>query len=101
VGGGLLTAGASAWRLDVTWGAASTPRGEQVAWGVTCEAGDPACATVAWARCASGEPACAGIDRVAAARNVVWGTACGGADCQGAAWRHSRRSPETRAARGF
>jgi len=33
VRGGTLSAAASAWRADVTWGASSTPEGDDIAWG--------------------------------------------------------------------
>lgn len=83
VRGGRLTAGANAWSLDTTWGAATTAGGQGVEWGVmcptaTCDAGgweawrancaDETCSTVTW----GGE-----------AQDVVWGSACGGADCPG------------------
>ena len=34
VGGGDLAAGATAWSLDVTWGAAVTPTGAPISWGL-------------------------------------------------------------------
>ena len=55
VRGGTLMPDASAWAPDVAWGGASTPSGEPVNWGTD------------WAEGSS--------------LNVVWGSACGGADC--------------------
>lgn len=78
VKGGVLEASANAWALDVTWGARTTPRGELVTWGalptsepwrVPCA--DTACTQIAW--------------DAGRARNVVWGTTCGGLDCN-ATW---------------
>jgi hypothetical protein len=84
VRGGRLTPGANAWSPNVMWGAASTSSGERVEWGVICASGaceteaewsawsaacsDPTCSTVAW-----------GAEDSA---NVVWGSSCGGSDCQ-------------------
>ena len=51
--GDRLSAGANAWAVDVTWGASSTSSGQRVTTGLT------------------------------PTRNVVWGSACGGADCDG------------------
>jgi serine protease AprX len=86
VGGGLLSAPANAWRLDVTWGAQATPRGERVAWGVACDAGAAGCETIVWQACAGHESTCAEAAGPTTALNVVWGTACGGNDCPSAVW---------------
>jgi hypothetical protein len=51
--GGRLAATANAWPSDVTWGIATTPTGQQVNLGL------------------------------ASSRNVVWGSTCGGGDCEG------------------
>jgi hypothetical protein len=81
--GGRLTASANAWLADVTWGTAVTPNGQNVEWGVLCSTptcdettdnvwratcSNAACSDVTWGGGSSG--------------NVVWGSACGGADCQ-------------------
>jgi hypothetical protein len=60
VQGGDLTADANAWSTDVVWGSATTSQGQAVVWG-----------TSQW---------------VQTATNVVWGSTCGGADCQGVSW---------------
>lgn len=52
---GRLTATANAWSTDVTWGSATTPSGHAVTFGAMWRPSD--------------------------ARNVVWGSECGSADC--------------------
>jgi serine protease AprX len=64
VSGGRLHADASAWSANVTWGAATAPNGQAVEWGVV-PSGDP------WNQ------------ETGASENIVWGSACGGDDCQG------------------
>ncbi|HVL65830.1 MAG TPA: S8 family peptidase [Vicinamibacterales bacterium] len=41
VSGGVLTADASAWREDVMWGAAATPEGDDIVWGVRAAGDEP------------------------------------------------------------
>jgi hypothetical protein len=87
---------ANAWASDVVWGAATTPIGQAVRWGVTCstqscDAGtwiawesscvDASCTTVLWDRGYS--------------TNVVWGDTCGGADCVAQGWRPPPRGEPT------
>ncbi len=83
VQGGILTSHANAWATDVVWGAATTPVGQTVEWGLTCRAKN--CASEqkweAWgAQCTN-----AGCTTVSwdggYSFNVVWGAQCGGADC--------------------
>ena len=69
VRGGRLTATVNAWATDVVWGAASTPGGENIEWGVLCASGVCDATKGPWR---------AGT---APAVNVVWGPACGGEDC--------------------
>ena len=64
VSGGQLEAGANAWSTDLTWGAETTTAGSAVEWGVIASM-EP------WTR------------QAGASENVVWGSACDGADCQG------------------
>ena len=68
--GGRLMPDANAWANDVMWGAPQTPAGESIEWGGLCRRG---CDTFtgAWR-----------LDSAVLPRNVVWGTSCGGADCQ-------------------
>jgi serine protease AprX len=63
--GGQITAMANAWDLDVVWGAATAPDGQDLVWGVADVVDGSA-----WE----------GI--VADAPNIVWGSTCGGLDCQ-------------------
>jgi serine protease AprX len=76
--GGVPTFDASAWSVDVDWGAPSHAPGNVAwgvifdsqtstwsAWGASCS--DATCSDVTW-----GSPGAA---------NVVWGSTCGGADC--------------------
>ena len=37
VRGGVLSAAANAWRVDVTWGASATPAGDDVSWGTVAD----------------------------------------------------------------
>ena len=62
VQGGRLTANANAWSAGVTWGALTTPVGDAITLGTTADG--------KW-RPSKGP-----------VRNVVWGTICGGPDCQ-------------------
>jgi serine protease AprX len=70
VTGGWLTAGANAWRSDVTWGSSTARNGEPIEFGLNCAT--PTCETgaTAWT-----------IDP--GIRNVVWGSKCGNSDCAG------------------
>jgi serine protease AprX len=65
--GGRLTATATAWSPGVAWGAASTPSGAPIEWGVRDDDDDGA---AAWGLASSGN-----------APNVVWGTRCGRNNC--------------------
>jgi serine protease AprX len=92
VQGGELTSNANGWALDVVWGAATTPGGQNVTWGVVCPTGncavggggwdtwqtsclDAGCSSIVWGS----------VNSV----NVVWGSTCGGADCQTRTWSTS------------
>ena len=71
IGGGLLTQTANAWSNTVVWGTATTPEGAAIEWGVI---NDPSGTPIVW-RTDTTE-----------AENVVWGTTCGGHDCEGQTW---------------
>jgi serine protease AprX len=73
--GGKLTANANAWPTTVTWGSATTSAGANIEWGVIEVAGTDGVTERRWNLAAGSE-------------NVVWGTTCGGADCQ-APWSPS------------
>jgi serine protease AprX len=68
---GQLTADANGWSLDVIWGAATVPAGATVEWGVVCTANCDGAGT--WQPWTTSAPS----------QNVVWGSSCGGANCQG------------------
>jgi len=77
VGGGLIRPEATAWSRDVVWGAALTPRGQQVVWGIRCA---DSCAerdgtddVVPWGTTRPAVPVVLG--REGDDENVVWGTA--------------------------
>jgi serine protease AprX len=73
--GGRLAADANAWSTSVTWGEVTTQDGEPIAWGVRdsiVAAGTEAGTDSPW-------------DSSSESQNVVWGTECGGEDCD-AAW---------------
>ncbi|HEU4938491.1 MAG TPA: S8 family peptidase [Vicinamibacterales bacterium] len=83
IGGGVLRPDANAWRLDVTWGAATTGEGDAIVWGTVCTESD-ACGTIkgslpdedniVWGTSSAEED------------NIVWGTTCGGNDCSDTVW---------------
>ena len=86
-----LAGGANAWRTDVIWGAVSTSSGQSITWGSGCQ--DVACATLVSAD--SQVVSIGGSSLVVTTStatvtvvsdNVVWGSACGGANCTTAAW---------------
>jgi serine protease AprX len=71
--GGLLTSGANAWPTDVVWGAGTTPDGQNIEWGIICSESVCDDAGGTWAAWSTDDTA----------GNVVWGSACGGANCTG------------------
>jgi serine protease AprX len=82
--GGQIMPDVNAWSPGVAWGAPTTPAGDNVVWGVIWSPGpfgfgggwapwathcsDFTCSSVVWGNGNSD--------------NVVWGSSCGGADCQ-------------------
>jgi serine protease AprX len=79
--GGLITASASAWGRDVSWGAGRTAAGSPVTWGVLC---DPDCTQPTpdtWATICVSPDCGVAIWGDVTSENVVWGWICGGADC--------------------
>jgi serine protease AprX len=67
---GRITSDANAWSLGVAWGAAATPTGQIVEWGYACSTQSCDSPSGQWSL-ADAKP-----------RNVVWGTVCGGDDCE-------------------
>ena len=79
--GGMPMPGASAWANDVTWGAARTPQGAIVDWGVLCvTAGCDTRSASRWS-VACVDDGCTSLAWGDTSRNVVWGLRCGGGDC--------------------
>jgi serine protease AprX len=73
VSGGRLMTAANAWSTSLTWGAAATAEGQPIEWGWFCATDDCGTSGVPW------QP----WTLESGAHNVVWGLACGGADCSG------------------
>jgi len=92
VSGGRLTADANAWRADVAWGIATTPIGESVVWGTTCDGAD--CdrqwsidvandeASVVWGTADDQSVVWGTVDD----ESVVWGTSCSDPTCEPVIW---------------
>jgi hypothetical protein len=75
VQGGQLRPSVNAWSTDTRWGATTASGGQDVEWGVICSTGN--CPTDGtWAPWRPGTTG-------ATSQNVVWGSSCGGSDCQG------------------
>jgi serine protease AprX len=70
---GRPTADANAWPTSTTWGDTATVSGEAINFGVTCSAADCDADAASWTGWGVSSPS----------RNVVWGTRCGGDDCDG------------------
>ena len=96
IGGGTLRPDANAWRLNVTWGAASTDEGDTIVWGTVCDRAD-GCGLVIRGSTADEDnivwgTSCANsrCDEVvwgpSTEDNIVWGTVCGGGDCFRSVW---------------
>ena len=89
IGGGVLRPDANAWRLNVTWGAASTAEGDTIVWGTV--AGSVRGSSVAednivWGTTCESTTCDDIVWGTSAEDNIVWGTACGGADCSSVVW---------------
>jgi hypothetical protein len=66
--GGRLTAEGTAWATDVLWGSPTDSSGQHVTWGVVCVTSE----------CALNAP----WSDLLSFTNVVWGSLCGGLDCE-------------------
>ncbi len=82
IGGGILRPDANAWRVNVTWGAATTEDGDAIVWGTVCSQSDD-CGTV---KGSSTEDNIVWGTNSANEDNIVWGTTCGGDDCSNTVW---------------
>ena len=92
IGGGVLRPDANAWSPNVIWGASATDAGDTIVWGATC--GARACDnavlntsldqdSVVWGTSSEERNIVWGTSKEI---NIVWGTACGGADCNSVVW---------------
>jgi subtilisin family serine protease len=97
IGGGTLRPDANAWRLDVTWGAASTDEGDTIVWGTVCSRTDDCGAlirgsmsdedNIVWGTsCANDRCDDTVWGPSTDEDNIVWGTSCGGGDCLNTVW---------------
>ncbi len=95
IGGGVLRPDANAWRLDVTWGAASTDEGDTIVWGTVCSSSD--CGTlirgtlseednIVWGTSCASKSCDEVVWGPSTEDNIVWGTTCGGDDCSNHVW---------------
>jgi serine protease AprX len=92
IGGGLLRPDANAWSANVIWGSSTTDEGDTIIWGTTCA--DKACDDTAWNTSAEEDTVVWGTSSqedtivwgTSEKDNIVWGTACGGADCDNLVW---------------
>ncbi len=96
IGGGILRADANAWRLDVTWGSASTNEGDTIVWGSVCDRSED-CGNlirgsssdennIVWGTTCPIDQCDAVVWGPSTEDNIVWGTACGGDDCFSTVW---------------
>ena len=76
VHGGQLRPDVNAWPASLTWGTTPTSNGQDVEWGVICSGDCENGGT--WGPWRTGTPGPDG------SHNVVWGSSCGGSNCQGA-----------------
>ena len=81
VWGGVLTPDANAWFFETQWGAKKTPAGADVVWGAIPAGGDGSTATWRLWSVHCIDFTCSSADW-GPSENVVWGSACGGNDCQ-------------------
>jgi hypothetical protein len=116
VKGGVLTPGGSAWALNIVWGDATGPNGQNIVWGDNCDTAS--CnnmvwgSNIVWGDTADGDNIVWGNsdgdnivwgnslgDNIVwgnnivwgdfADDNIVWGNDCGGADCDNIVWGNS------------
>jgi serine protease AprX len=85
IGGGYVMPDANAWSPGAAWGAPTTGSGTNIVWGViwSPDASGSGGAWTPWgARCS--DATCTSVVwGTGTSDNVVWGSSCGGADCQG------------------
>jgi len=105
IGGGAIKPNAPAWKLGVTWGAATEPDGDNIVWGTLC---DDLCDNLVWGTADLDDNLVWGTasdnddnlvwgtfedisDNLVWGTlddddNIVWGTMCDGADCDNLVW---------------
>jgi len=74
VSGGVLTPGGTAWALNIVWGEALTPLGQNIVWGENCTEAD--CDNIVWGNnmvWGAFDPADAIVWGATDADNIVWG----------------------------
>ncbi len=92
IGRGVLRPDANAWGANVIWGSSATDAGDTIVWGTTC--GARACDNTVWNTSPDEETVVWGTSSeentivwgTSQEINIVWGTACGGADCNSVVW---------------
>jgi serine protease AprX len=109
VKGGVLTPGGTAWGLNIVWGDAFTPQGQNIVWGENCDSAS--CNNIVWGSNivwgnSDGDNIVWGNtdgdnivwgngsdDNIVWGNlgddNIVWGNDCGGADCDNIVWGNS------------
>ena len=92
IGGGVIRPAANAWDTDVVWGSARDDDGENIVWGTVCDTAS--CDHIVWGTSAEADHIVWGTSAdgdnfvwgTGADENIVWGTECGGADCENIVW---------------
>ena len=102
--GGVISADANAWALNVVWGSASDAAGNNIVWGSRCASAE--CDNIVWGSVRNGDNivwGSAGGDEnivwgsarngdnivwgsAGGDENIVWGSDCAGADCANIVW---------------
>ena len=115
--GGVLTPGGTAWALNIVWGDAVTPEGQNIVWGENCDTAS--CDNIVWGNNivwgetdandnvvwgnTDGDNIVWGesfLDNIVWGSNIVWGDSffdnivwgndCGGADCDNIVWGNTQ-----------
>jgi serine protease AprX len=88
--GGVLLPASNAWSSDLVWGSDATSDGQPITWGIICaEGADCTGGSPSWSdwRTQCSDTSCTtAVWRAEDFDNVVWGSACGGADCADTTW---------------
>lgn len=92
IGGGMVRPAANAWDENIVWGSALTSDGENIVWGTLCDTAS--CDTIVWGTSTDGDTIVWGTSGdgenivwgTGTDDNIVWGTECGGSDCENIVW---------------